>query len=198
MTKSHGFADLGRRLRRSARRRPSPPRSCLALRSQAITAIAVLDEMLEHRQAHPADADDADVAVSRSWRRVSRASKRDPGPLLAANENRGPGSAAHHFVLRRARDTRGESSRPAAVLLQRVVARRVGDLVEPVEAHLLDDAVRHHDQPAVLVVAGDVLVVGERRDVDVVAALPGIRLRLGAHSHWNASRQSHFRSQCRS
>ena len=71
------------------------------------------------------------------------------------------------------------SSASAAVLHLRIEARRVLDLIEPVEAHLLGDAVRHHDQPAFLVIAGDVLVVGERRDVDVVAALPGIRLGLG-------------------
>ena len=51
------------------------------------------------------------------------------------------------------------SAVPAAVGLGRIEARRVLDLIEPVEAHLLGDAVRHHDQPAFLVIAGDVLMV---------------------------------------
>jgi len=52
-------------------------------------------------------------------------------------------------------------------------------LIEPVEAHFLGDAVRHHDQPAFLAIAGNVLMVGERRNVNVVAALPAISLGLG-------------------
>ena len=47
-------------------------------------------------------------------------------------------------------------ARPA--VLQRFETRRIGDLIEPVEAHLLGDAVRHHDQPAFLVIAGNVLM----------------------------------------
>src|SRR2546426_12249445 len=35
---------------------------------------------------------------------------RDPGYLFVLARNRRPGSAAHHFVLRCARDTRGESA----------------------------------------------------------------------------------------
>src|SRR4029079_16658762 len=102
--------------------------------------IAMLEQVLEHGEAHAADADDAN-------------------PRLLG-----------HTPTRLARAT--------AVGLERIVARRVGDLVEPVEAHLLYDAIRHHDQSAVVVIAGDVRMVGERRNVDVVAALPGIRLGL--------------------
>src|SRR6266478_3165960 len=49
-------------------------------------------------------------------------------------------------------------------------AGRVLQLVVPVEAHLLDHAIAHDDDAGVL--GREVLVVGERRDVDVVAALP--------------------------
>ena len=71
--------------------------------------------------------------------------------------------------------TRESSNAPPPFFIIASIARRGLDLIEPVEAHLLGDAVRHHDQPAVLVIAGDVLVVGERRNVDVVAALPANR-----------------------
>src|SRR5262245_63016757 len=50
-------------------------------------------------------------------------------------------------------------------------ARRILHLVEPVEPHLLDDAVAHHDEARVAG-RGEMLVRGERRNVDVVAALP--------------------------
>src|ERR1700730_3957001 len=58
-------------------------------------------------------------------------------------------------------------------------SRRILDLVEPVEAHFLDHAVGDHDQPRLrsrMVV--EMLVDGERRHVDEIAALPGKFLRL--------------------
>src|SRR5262249_25266022 len=59
---------------------------------------------------------------------------------------------------------------PDGLFLRRLVARRGLDLVEPVEAHLLDHPVAHHDQPRL---GGRVVLVGgEGRDIDVIAALP--------------------------
>src|SRR5215813_2072268 len=51
-------------------------------------------------------------------------------------------------------------------------SRRTLDLVEPIEAHVFDDAIAHHDDAAFLAGIGDVLVQRERRDVDIVAARP--------------------------
>src|SRR5205823_1281428 len=48
--------------------------------------------------------------------------------------------------------------------------RRILHLIEPIEAHLLDDAIAHHDQPRVL--GGEVLMGRERGDINVIAALP--------------------------
>ena len=46
------------------------------------------------------------------------------------------------------------------------------DLIVPVEAHVFDDAIAHHDDAALLPGIGDVLMQGERRDVDIIAARP--------------------------
>src|SRR4249920_528458 len=54
--------------------------------------------------------------------------------------------------------------------------RRVFQLVVPVEAHVLDDAIAHHDDAGFF--GREMLMVGERRDVDIVAALPFELLRL--------------------
>src|ERR1700682_5199770 len=54
--------------------------------------------------------------------------------------------------------------------------RRALDLIEPVVPHVLDDAVGDDDQARLFV--RDVLVVGERRNVDEDAALPFERFGL--------------------
>ncbi len=59
---------------------------------------------------------------------------------------------------------------PTVLFLARLISRHAFHLVEPVEAHLLHDAIAHHDQPRLL--GGEMLVHGEGRDVDEVAALP--------------------------
>src|SRR5262245_31640248 len=46
-------------------------------------------------------------------------------------------------------------------------AGRILELVVPVESHILDDAVAHHDDAGIL--GGEALVVGVGRHVDVVA-----------------------------
>src|SRR5688500_13824922 len=51
-------------------------------------------------------------------------------------------------------------------------AGRVLQLIEPVKAHRLGDAVADDDQPRLALVAAEMLVDGEGRDVDEVAALP--------------------------
>src|SRR5262249_28276 len=52
-------------------------------------------------------------------------------------------------------------------------------LVEPVVAHFLDDAVADHDQSRTGVRGGEMLVNGERRNVDEIAAFPFELLGLG-------------------
>src|SRR5262245_6094435 len=55
-------------------------------------------------------------------------------------------------------------------------SRRVLQLVVPVEAHVLDDAVAHHDDAGFL--GREALVVGEGWNVNVVALLPFESFRL--------------------
>src|SRR3989442_4168695 len=62
---------------------------------------------------------------------------RDPGYLFVLARNRRPGSAAHHFVLRCARDTRGESA-----VTDQLNAFRDEELLADVIAGLIGDA-RH-------------------------------------------------------
>src|SRR5947199_2676309 len=50
-------------------------------------------------------------------------------------------------------------------------AGRVLELVVPVEPHVLDDAVAHHDDAGIL--GGEALVIGIGRHIDVIALFPG-------------------------
>src|SRR5438270_1651939 len=54
-------------------------------------------------------------------------------------------------------------------------SRRVLQLVVPVETHVLDDAIAHHDDARLFV--GEALMIREWRNVDVVALLPFEPLR---------------------
>src|SRR6202012_3897724 len=56
--------------------------------------------------------------------------------------------------------------------------RRALHLVVPVEAHVFDDAVTHHDDAAFLARLGEVLMHRERRHIDVIAPRPFEFLRL--------------------
>src|SRR5215831_13932770 len=95
--------------------------------------------------------------LSRSGLRMVPSSRRAgtaPGPDLAS---------AEHQVKWPDQTRTSKSSKP----------RRVLDLVEPVEAHFLDHAVGDHDQPRLRrCVVVEMLVDGERRHVDEIAALP--------------------------
>src|SRR5690348_5646780 len=75
----------------------------------------------------------------------------------------------------------GAGKRPAAFeipgLMSRLIARRMLQLIEPIEAHRLDDAVTDHDQPRLRIAVIVMLMNGERRDVDEVSALPLVPLR---------------------
>src|ERR1700674_378981 len=58
------------------------------------------------------------------------------------------------------------------------IPRGALELVEPIKAHFLDHAVADDDQPRGAVVGGEVLVNGERRNVDEIAARPSEALGL--------------------
>src|SRR6478609_4650503 len=90
---------------------------------------------------------------------------RTGSPLMSGPRPRRRGSNSRYawcYSLRLASSAR--------LLLFGLESRCRLDLVEPVEAHLLDHAVAHHDQPCLF--GREMLVVGERRDIDEVAAFP--------------------------
>src|SRR5579871_4153813 len=68
----------------------------------------------------------------------------------------------------------GGSAPPASrpVCRRGLKSRRVLHLIEPVEAHRLDDAVADDDQPRLAFAGVEVLVNREGRDVDEIAPLP--------------------------
>ena len=91
----------------------------------------------------------------------------------------------------------GCGAHEAAADLARSISGSMLQLIEPVEAHRFDDAVADHDQPR-FAVAIEMLMDGERGNIDEVAALPFDCFGAVFPLIFEFSMQSNFRSQCRS
>src|ERR1700677_4381682 len=85
----------------------------------------------------------------------------------------GPGSSPGRVAPRGRRSPPQDRAASALASLR----WRVFQLIEPVEAHRLDDAVADHDQPGLAVPGVMMLMNGERRHIDEVPTLPFVTLR---------------------